>query len=373
MKILLSAFSCGPDEGSEPGIGWNWAVHAVALGHDVTVVTSWEHRDQIARADADGRVPEGLTIDVFMPPRLERFAEWALKRLPAGLAWNLIHAGWQRALVGHVRETYADQGFDFVHHITLGGARHPTLLHKTGMPLVVGPLGGGDRVPFALRKSFPWHGWFSDLARDAYNAAIAFDPTTRGACREAVSYYARTDATRRLLPRDLADKTRVRLELGIDDAATGQSAEAVPPDVAGTTLNVLYVGRLSYLKGMHLGLRAIAEAVHQRGTDVRLTMIGVGGEERAWKDAAQQMGIADRITWLGWVDRTDLASHYRNGDLFLFPSLRDASGNVVLEAMSHGRPVVCLALGGPNEIVTPWSGIAIRAEGRSEQQVVSAL
>jgi hypothetical protein len=39
MRILLSAFSCGPHRGSEEGVGWNWAVETAALGHEVIVLT----------------------------------------------------------------------------------------------------------------------------------------------------------------------------------------------------------------------------------------------------------------------------------------------------------------------------------------------
>ncbi|MEL6296939.1 MAG: glycosyltransferase family 4 protein [Pseudomonadota bacterium] len=371
MKILLSAFSFGPGQGSEPGIGWNWALHAARQGHAVTVVTSSEYRDDIAAAASRGDIQPGVTIDIFMPDWLERAAKRLLRLLPEGLAWNLIHVMWQRALVGHVQAAYAGADFDFAHHITLGGARHPTVLHKAGIPLVVGPLGGGDRVPMALRKSFPMHGWLSDLARDVYNRAIAFDPMTRGAAHASLAYYARTEATRRLLPGPLGEKTRVRLELGIDQQPAGARPEP-PVATPGRPLRLVYAGRLTYLKGMHLGIRAIAAAV-ESGADLRLTMAGDGREEQAWRGLAEDLGIADRITWLGRVSQGDLAEQYRAADALLFPSLRDASGNVVVEAMSHARPVICLALGGPNEIVTPDSGIAVPVAGRSEADVVRDL
>jgi hypothetical protein len=46
-KILLSVFSCGPHRGSEPGIGWNWAVELATSGHEVWVLTWPECRRDI--------------------------------------------------------------------------------------------------------------------------------------------------------------------------------------------------------------------------------------------------------------------------------------------------------------------------------------
>ena len=46
MRVLLSAFACAPNRGSEPGVGWNWAL-ALAKNNDVTVLTREENRREI--------------------------------------------------------------------------------------------------------------------------------------------------------------------------------------------------------------------------------------------------------------------------------------------------------------------------------------
>ena len=44
MRILISAFACGPNHGSEDGVGWNWAIEAAKLGHEVIVLTQTKER-----------------------------------------------------------------------------------------------------------------------------------------------------------------------------------------------------------------------------------------------------------------------------------------------------------------------------------------
>ena len=64
---------------------------------------------------------------------------------------------------------------------------------------------------------------------------------------------------------------------------------------------------------------------------------------------------------------------YDSHDIFVFPSLHDSEGWVVLEAMCKGMPVVCLDLGGPKDIVTELSGSIVNTSLRTTTQVAAAL
>src|SRR6202020_2167039 len=81
----------------------------------------------------------------------------------------------------------------------------------------------------------------------------------------------------------------------------------------------------------------------------------------------------DRIEFIPWLPQQHLFALYGNHDLLVFPSLHDSSGNVVLEALSHGLPVMCLDLGGPPQIVTPHAGIVVSTAGRSTMGVAAAV
>ena len=75
------------------------------------------------------------------------------------------------------------------------------------------------------------------------------------------------------------------------------------------------------------------------------------------------------------IPREELLNQMASSDVFLFPGLRDGGGEVVVEAMSMGRPVVCLNLGGPAIHVTNESGIRIGATSpeQSVQEMADAL
>ncbi len=368
MRILLSAFSCGPGQGSEPGIGWNYALEAARAGHEVWVVTQTEFQREIEAEVAGARLPAGLSFHFFMPRWLALLRDLGLRLGLAGPTWQLTHLIWQCLLPAHLLPLLEGRSFDVVHHITFGGIRHVTRLGRLGIPLVIGPLGGGDSVPMPLRRSFPFAGRLAERLRDWHNLLTLVDPITRRAVDDAVVVYAKTPGSKRALPGGNDAKVVVRTELG----ARLHRERVVGQTPRPGSIDLMFAGKYLCFKGMHLGLRGIAEAV-SRGVDVRLTMVGSGPEEERLRKLADELRIADRITWHGRVPHHDMADLYRRHHALLFPSLREGSGNVVLEAFSYGLPVIAFDNSGPAVVGRPDCALFIAAEGRSEAQCVSDI
>ena len=74
---------------------------------------------------------------------------------------------------------------------------------------------------------------------------------------------------------------------------------------------------------------------------------------------ARRLDIADNVTWMGRLPLQQAIAQYRWADVFVFTSLRDTSGNVVLEALAAGVPVICLDHQGVRDMVTEDCGIKI--------------
>jgi glycosyltransferase involved in cell wall biosynthesis len=134
----------------------------------------------------------------------------------------------------------------------------------------------------------------------------------------------------------------------------------------------LFAGRLLYWKGIHLALRALAE-MRRQVPDAVLTIVGTG-RDRAWlQGLARQLGLDQAVEWRGRLPQKELIGIYGAHTAFVFPSLHDSGGTVVMEALSQGLPVACLDLGGPGAMLPKNCGFKIAAHGRSEEQVVTAL
>lgn len=362
MKILLSAYACEPDAGSEPGIGWHWAKELTRLGHEVWVVTSARHRPAI---EAE------LSVRPRSNPRFRYYTlpAWPVTGSGEFRGMHLHYLIWQWRASRMARRLHREIGFDRVHHITFGAIRQPSFMGNMGVPFVFGPVGGGERAPWRLRRGTGWRGLAWDAVRDISNFLVRVDPFMRRTFRQAEAIYVTTHESRAVVPRRWRANTQVRPAIGID----GPLMDFVPPvRRAGGGLRVLYVGRFLYWKGMHLGLRAFKQ-LREQFPGATLTLVGGGAEEKRWRRIGGALGIDGAIAWLPWATREKLAGIYARHDVLLFPSLHDSGGIAVLEAMAHGLPVVCLDLGGPAVTVDDTGGRVIRTKGKTRSQVERGL
>lgn len=109
---------------------------------------------------------------------------------------------------------------------------------------------------------------------------------------------------------------------------------------------VIAVGRLVAQKDYDTLIKAIALLPR---TDVRLAIYGEGPELPALKQLAERLGVLSRIDWCGYV--SDPWNAYAAARCFVLSSHNEAFGNVVVEALASGLPVVSTACGGPTEIL----------------------
>lgn len=107
---------------------------------------------------------------------------------------------------------------------------------------------------------------------------------------------------------------------------------------------LLGMGRLHTSKAHDVSLQALR---HLPGA--YLWIAGDGPEENALKARANELGVADRVRFLGW--RNDAPALYRSADVVVFPSRFEPLGNVVIQAWAHGVPVVAAKAAGPGALI----------------------
>ncbi|BCL60058.1 hypothetical protein DGMP_07510 [Desulfomarina profundi] len=209
-----------------------------------------------------------------------------------------------------------------------------------------------------------------DALRDIFNAFVKIDLFMSYTFAKADKIYVKTPESKRIIPKKFWPKTKVLLEIGIEKNKCYISS--MQPLNEAMPFRVLFVGRFIYWKGMHLGIRAFAHLV-EKVPCARLTMVGKGSDAGRWRNLSKKIGVDAHVEWIPWMPQDELLQVYSQHDVFLFPSLHDSSGNVVLEAMAHGLPVVCLDLGGPGVMVNETCGRVVETKGMSERKVSQAL
>jgi glycosyltransferase involved in cell wall biosynthesis len=364
LRVLLSAFACEPDRGSEFAVGWNWALFLARAGHDVVVLTPSESRPAIERVARQTSALGHLRCVYFDVPKTLRWQA----RGPLHLHCIL----WQWLAARFARELHQREHFDCVHHVTYAGLRAPSFMGRLGIPFVFGPVGGGERAPWRLRWGYSLPGLIHDAVRDAANAMIRFTPFMIETFARAERIYVTSAETLRLLPRRFRDKAHIELAIGAEEPEATIGPIPPPRVPRGGHFRVLYAGRFVDYKGMHLGLPAFARLVEAEPA-ARLTMAGDGPMKCRWQKMADDLGIAANVDWLPWQGREAMAKLYADHDVLLFAAMHDTGGMVVLEAMYHGLPVVCLKLGGPATLVNASCGYAVDTARKSAAQVTAEM
>ena len=120
-------------------------------------------------------------------------------------------------------------------------------------------------------------------------------------------------------------------------------AGALPQPPEGA---ILFVGVLRKQKGLDCLLTALARVGN---APWRLCLVGPGPEEPALQRMAQQLGVSDRVRFVGQVE--DPSPYYRRASLFVLPSWAEGMSNALLEAMAFGLPVVATRVGGSVDVI----------------------
>ena len=171
LKILLSAYACEPNKGSEPEVGWKWAVTLSKMGHEVHVVTRLNNKEIIENYLSKNKIPNLFFIYFDYP-------KWLLKFIKgkANVYSYFYFYIWQIGIYFAVKPFIKKIKFDFIHHVTFVSIRIPSFLCFYNVPFIFGPISGGDKIPIHLRKKFPYLLMIKEFIRDINNYFIKISP-----------------------------------------------------------------------------------------------------------------------------------------------------------------------------------------------------
>jgi glycosyltransferase involved in cell wall biosynthesis len=360
LKVLVSAYACEPEKGSEPGVGWNW-VKQIARFHEVWAITRANNRPAIEKAMIEGPLPNVHWIYFDLPP-WARF--WKRGQRGAHFYYYL----WQIGAYFVGRHLHRDVGFDLVHHVTIVNYWLPSFLAMLPVPFLWGPVGGGDHTPKLFYKTFSRRGKMYEYLRRKACWIGEHDPFVLHTARRARMGFATTPETAKRLKKLGCQTVELLPQVALShDEITHLAATPLRYD---GPFRLVSMGRLLHLKGFHLGLMAFAR-FQQRFPHSEYWFIGDGAEHRKLERLAQRLGVEEKVHFWGNLPRHQALQKLAACDALVHPSLHESGALVCLEAMAAGRPVICLDLGGPALQMTDETGFKLSAI--SPDQVLASL
>lgn len=352
MKILVSAYACLPNRGSEEGNGWNYIQHYAKAGHDVWCITQASNQTFIDEALQQHPVPNLHMQYVNIPQWINQ----ANQTLPWTLGMYVYYLAWQHYAYRAAQALDRQIGFDWVHHATYGSLQLATEMWKLNKPLIFGPVGGGQEAPAAFKQYF-YSAWRGEVMRVwVSRVLLRFNNNVRQSLHRAARVYATNLETFNLICRLGAKNPALLLDCSLpDEFFPGTMPIRTPSD----GLRILWVGRIFPRKGLPLVLDALSTVTPD--VNFHLTIVGDGTLGVDLPQWIEQYGLQDNVTWQKQIPWQDVKQAYATHDVFMFCSLRDSSPMQILEAMAYGLPIVTLNLHGAGQMVSDQAGIKVPA------------
>ena len=352
LRLLLLAPGCDRNDVGESWVGHQW-VRRLGERHDVTLLTYFKHGFEPPSQQLEHvRVIEWP--DIPLVGRAERFNSLFK---PGYMVFYLRCRRWIRDAI------HKGEYFDLAHQVAPVAMRYPCPFAGSGIPYVIGPVGGALPDPEGFESESDNEPWYVSL-RGLDRWRLRFDPLMRRTFDDATCvigigpYVAETLAAR-----------RVRRFETMSETGIAQLPPPVDRRDREEPVRLLHVGRLVRTKGVRDAIRAVAKLRATRA--VALDVVGDGVDRGPCERLAEELGVTDQVTFHGRVPRERVDEFYRAADIFLFPSYREPGGNAVYEAMSFGLPLVVADCGGPAEAVDQTCGFKVRP--RDPDQFATAI
>lgn len=366
-KILINAYACCPEMGSEQGMAWNF-ISRLAAFCELFVITESEYRkrnmEAVTPAD-EGLNDYGLSklqcerIHFFFVDAGETVEESERIRR---MCWNQgdwrfykYYAEWQKKAVGVAKEIIRTQeedghGIDVMHQLNMAGFREPGMLYlindervklgKRRIPLVWGPMTGFGSIPFAFMRPGGLKFTAFYLIKNVLNVLqLKFHPRVRRMIAVADKLLGCTPEMCEGMRRMHHVEVEHLNETGCKEIAECDDGGRMYED---EKFRIVWVGRFIYTKQLGLALKTVA---HLRDLkDMEFHIVGKAfddAETMRMKGVAAELGIDGCCVWHGQIANRDVQRLMRSGSVFFFTSIFEATSTVVLEAIQNRLPVVC--------------------------------
>lgn len=349
MRILVSAYACSPNQGSEAACGWNWSYHLALQGHEVWCLT---------------RKTNEKSIRAWISRRPLKNLHFVFVKTSRGLAYlrskyhypteYLQYVIWQYYAYREARFLHTNTMFELVHHVSYGSLQLGSHLWKLKIPFVFGPVGGAQKVPIPL-KPYLRKGRYKEYIRTLVSNVLLYRLAhTQQTIKNAKLILAYNQDTYRLAKKMGAPKVRLMLDGAVASTAIPAT---FPKRPVRKTMQVLWVGRLIPEKGLSL----LINVFERLGDEypIHLNVVGSGRLRAYYQRRVQQLQLTDRIRFHGKLPYHALEKHYLASDVFMYCGLRNTLGIQVLEAMSYGMPVVTLNLHGIKIFIPKDTGMHV--------------
>lgn len=366
MKVLVNAYACSPNMGSEPGMAWNWCVN-LAKHCELFIITEEEFRDKI-----EAVVPtlqQGANMHFYFNPVPPEVRHMCWNQGDWRFYWH--YRQWQKRTLAIAREICSKERIDIIHQLNMIGYREPGLLWKIkGPKFIWGPVGGMETMPISYLKGAGTKTILFNRLKNLINSLqYRYQPNVRKAVRRADAIIAATSGCQKKLQDYYHKQVYLINETGCEVIENFKEK----PETTGP-FDLLWVGKMDFRKQISLAIEVLGKL---KDLNVVLHVLGGGSPEQIqqMKDQSVSLGVDDKLNYHGMVSHDEVQRLMRSSDLFLFTSIMEGTPHVVQESIANHLPVICIDTCGQGDCVTEDCGakVALSNPNTTVEEMASVI
>lgn len=359
MRILYDCFSCSPYYGSDEGIGWMWP-YLMSEHHEVWALVRSDRREDIERFCKNHPVSNLHFVYCDIPDWMNIYYYYGSNKTSA-MRFLIYQYLWQYAAIKAAKKLHKKVRFDLVHHVCTNDFRLLGFMYQLGIPYIIGPIGGAQEAPEALEYYVRDHRK-SEMLRSLINRVFTSLPSYQKALNKAEKVYVSNRETMDYLKNKIRDTSK--LEQMTEVAYLEKNIPEVISQKEDREAVFLWAGRMEYRKGLELLIDAAKRLPLDLGW--KIILCGTGTEKEKYVQLVEKAGLKNRILFMGKLPYEEVQAMYQEATAFVFPSLRETTGSVIIEAMANGVPVITLNQGGGAYVVNEDCGWLVDGTSRDD-------
>ncbi len=349
LSILINAYACAPNMGSEPGMAWNWIIN-LANYCQLHVITEGEWQNEIESELM--LLPQANNIKFYYNPVSAKIRT---------MCWNqgdwrfyYYYKQWQKKALSIANDIIAKESIDIVHQLNMIGFREPGFLWELNKPFVWGPIDAKETFPIAyLNGSSLKQKLFIHLKNKLTTLQFKTSKRIMLAVKKSDIIFGASSESVQSIQKYYKKSALLLNETGcyVKDRNIVHKAES-------ENINLLWVGKFDFRKQLGLALQIVKKLNNHL---IKLHIVGDDNnpEAQKYKDECKKLAIDKQCIWYGKVSHNKVQELMQQSDLFLFTSVAEGTPHVILEAIANSLPVICFDTCGQGDTVNEKVGIKI--------------
>jgi len=338
MKILISAYACEPNSGSEHEVGWSW-IKALSKNNKnkITVITRKSNKKKIY---LENTLCKKKNVNFWFYDLPDFFLKILKKKNKKNT--YLYFYLWQLLIYFKFKSKINKIKFDFIHHVTFVSLRIPSFLFLCNSIFFFGPVCGGEVIKNCLIKDFSLKAKIIEYLRLISNYYIKYSPIMNLLFLKSKKIILTHEVNLSLVPKVFHKKVVIVPSIFNDKIFFKNKIKK--------NYNIYFAGRLLEWKGAHYLIK-IFKKLYKANNKIKLEIFGDGPLKAKIIDQVKNEVFKNNIKLYGLLPQSKFLKKIKKSDLLIFPTLRDSGGYVILDALKNNINVLTTNAPGPISII----------------------